>query len=156
MPSEVAKRQSPSMTTSRSSYLLRLAAAAISSVAAVPVAAWLVGDLSYQGPVDPGFPYLDYAYRPLPLPVAAHAAAGTIGLLVLLPAAVTALSRPGLRLTLVCLIGAGALTGLSYRIMTAGVIGANIGAGLVLILGGPLLLALLVAGAVLVVRHRPT
>ena len=156
MWSEVCVGDCLGVTTFRFSYRLRVAAAVISSSAAVPVAAWLVGDLSYQGPVDPRLPYLDYLYRPLPVSAAAHAVAGTIGLLVLLPAAVIAASRPGLRLTLGCLIGAGALTGLLYRIVTAGVIGANIGAGLSLIIGGPLLLALLVAGVVLAVRHRPS
>ena len=156
MWSQVDVRDCLRVTTIRSSYLLRVAAAVVSSSATVPVAAWLVGDLSYQGPVDPRFPYLDYLYRPFPLSAAAHAVAATIGLLVLLPAAVTAASKPGLRLALVCLIGAGALTGLLYRTMTAGVIGANIGAGLAMMFGGPLLLALLVAGAVLAVRHRPT
>ena len=142
------------MTTSWSSCRLRVAAAVISSPAAVLVTAWLVGDLSYRGPVDPNFPYLDYAYRPLPLSADAYTVAGTIGLLVLLPAAVVAAAKPGSRLALVCLVGAGALTGLLYRVMTAGVIGANIGAGLAMMTGRPLVLALLVTGAALAVRNR--
>ena len=42
----------------------------------------------------------------------------------------------------------------SYRIMTAGVIGANIGAGLVIIFGTPLLLVLIVSAVVIAIRSR--
>lgn len=142
------------MTSPRFSYRLSVAAAVSSSPAALLVTAWLVGDLSYRGPVDPRFPALDYAYRSLPLSDGDYRTAGIVGLLVLVPAAVTAAQTARIRLVLACFAGAGALTGLMYRVMTAGVIGANIGAGLAVIFAGPLLLALLVTGAVLAVRRR--
>lgn len=143
------------MTPSWSSYWSSLAAAVTSLLAAMLVAAWLVGDLSYQGPVDSRLG-LDYAYRPLPLSADTYTAAGIVGLLVLLPAAAIAARTSGFSLVLTCAVGAGALTGLMYRVMTAGVIGANIGAGLALMAGGPLLLALMVTGAALAVRRRPS
>lgn len=45
---------------------------------------------------------------------------------------------------LVPLMAAGFITGAGWRVMTAGVIGANIGAGLVVLFGSPLVAALLV------------
>lgn len=143
------------MTPSWSAYCSGLAAVVTSSFAAVLVAAWLVGDLSYQGPVDPGFPGLDHAYPPLPLAADTYTAAGVVGLLVLLAAAGIAARTSGFALVLACFVGAGALVGLMYRVMTAGVIGANIGAGLALMIGGPLLVALVVTGTALAVRRRP-
>ena len=41
------------------------------------------------------------------------------------------------------LVASAALIGFAWRVMTAQVIGANIGAGCVILFGGPLLLALL-------------
>lgn len=144
------------MTPRWSAYWSSLAAVITSSLAAVLVTAWLVGDLSYQGPVDPRFPSLDYAYRPLPLSADTYTAAGIVGLLVLLPAAAVAARTTGFAPVLTCAVGAGALVGFLYRVVTAGVIGANIGAGLALMVGGPLLTALIVTGAALAVRRRPS
>jgi len=45
---------------------------------------------------------------------------------------------------LVPLMAAGFITGTGWRVMNAGVIGANIGAGLVVLCGSPLVAALLV------------
>ena len=150
----VGLRDCLDVTLSSTSYRLCLAAAVTSLPAAVLVTAWLVGDLSYRGPVDPQSPDLDYAYRALPLPAGLYTMAGIVGLLVLVPAASIAARRPGFGPVLTCLVGAGVLTGFTYRVMTAGVIGANIGAGLAVIIGGPLLLALLVTGTALAVRSR--
>jgi hypothetical protein len=44
---------------------------------------------------------------------------------------------------LVPLIAAGFIAGAGWRVMTAGVAGANIGAGFVVLLGGPVVLVLL-------------
>jgi hypothetical protein len=44
-------------------------------------------------------------------------------------------------------MAAGFITGAGWRVMTAGVIGANIGAGLVVLFGSPLVAALLVWAA---------
>ncbi|TDC35953.1 hypothetical protein E1211_15025 [Micromonospora sp. 15K316] len=46
------------------------------------------------------------------------------------------------------LVGAGILVGFGWQVMTAGGIGANIGAGLIVIFGGPILVALLSTAAV--------
>lgn len=56
------------------------------------------------------------------------------------------------------LMAAGFITGAGWRVMTAGVIGANIGAGFVVLAGTPLIAALLVwavARSIYLVLHRP-
>jgi len=54
--------------------------------------------------------------------------------------------------------GAGMIVGYGWRVLTAGVGGANQGAGLIMLLGGPIVLGLLSAAAVLSFRllRRPT
>jgi hypothetical protein len=52
------------------------------------------------------------------------------------------------------LVGAGGLIAWSYRIVTAGGVGANIGVGLVVFFGAPLLLAILVTATVIAIRTR--
>ncbi|MGE5136074.1 MAG: hypothetical protein ACM32E_24580 [Gemmatimonadota bacterium] len=115
-------------------------------VLAVPVATWwLVGDLSTV-PVSVG---RDYAFRPWPIGPAAARAAGT-GSLAVGGMAVAVLGWAALRrqlaarwwAVLVPLLAAGFIAGAGWRVMTAGVIGANIGAGFVIVFGGPLVLGL--------------
>ncbi|WP_207892098.1 hypothetical protein [Streptacidiphilus pinicola] len=67
------------------------------------------------------------------------------------------------------LVAAGTVIGFGERVLTAGVIGANIGAGLVILLGGPAVVGLVLgavvqalmirrseaAGAALARRHSP-
>jgi hypothetical protein len=127
------------------------------ALAALPGAAaaayWLVGDLSEPAP-PPGLLGLDYAVRPPAVPGALVAVAGSLGLL-LTVVALARLRRHPARPALVRLAVAGVLLGWSYRVATAGVIGANIGYGLVLLIVRPLLLVLLVSAAVQLVRRRP-
>jgi hypothetical protein len=52
------------------------------------------------------------------------------------------------------LLVAGMIMAYGYRVMTAGVIGANIGAGIIIMFGTPLVLGLLVSAAVLAKRSR--
>jgi hypothetical protein len=56
------------------------------------------------------------------------------------------------------LVVAGLMVGVGWRVLTAGVVGANIGAGLALMTGGPVVAALLLwalVRALLLVRRRP-
>jgi len=123
-------------------------APALILVLAVPVAAWwLVGDQStVPASMDP-----DYAFRPWSIgPVAARAAG--IGSLAAGGAAAAVLIGLTLRrrldvrwwAVLVPLLAAGAIAGAGWRVLTAGVIGANIGAGLVVFGAGPIVLGLLI------------
>jgi len=118
--------------------------AAVALIAAVPVATWwAVGDPSTDLP-DP-----DYQIRPLDIGQTTEQIAGVIAT-VLAAAAVVALVGAGRAgrfdrrwwPVLVELVLAGALCGVGWRVLTAGVIGANIGAGLVLWVGAPMVAAL--------------
>ncbi|MEV4112224.1 hypothetical protein [Nonomuraea sp. NPDC049695] len=125
-----------------------LLAAAAGCVLAVPVAVWwLVGDLSAA--VPPGTE-LDRAIRPPAVDPWAERAAGiaaalvAVGTLALLVRA----SRQGRFdrrwwAALLPALVAGAVTGAGWRVVTAGTLGANIGAGLTIFLGGPLVALLL-------------
>jgi hypothetical protein len=117
-------------------------------VLAVPVAAWwLVGDQS----TVPLSMRPDYAFRPWRIGPVAVRAAG-IGSLAAGGAAAAVLIGVTLRrrldvrwwAVLVPLLAAGFIAGAGWRVMTAGVIGANIGAGLVVLVGGPVVLGLLI------------
>lgn len=112
-------------------------ATTILALCAVPVAWWLVGDLSSN--VESGTP-LDRLAGPWEIPSGVGIAA-----LVLAAGCVGALGwclRAGLDrrwcavIAVFVLIGTG--VGFALRVVTAGVIGANIGAGLLAFVGGPL------------------
>jgi len=116
-------------------------AAAVLQVLATPVATWwLVGDLS----TVPLSAEPDYAFRPWPISAAVARAAGASSLM--LSAAMTVLlvwATSARRLdvrwwaVLIPLLLIGMSAGAGWRVMTAGVIGANIGAGLIILVGGP-------------------
>jgi hypothetical protein len=121
---------------------------ALALVLAAPVATWwLVGDQStVPVSMDPC-----YVFRPWPIgPVAARVAG--IGSLTVAGLAAAVLGWATLRRLLDIrwwavlgpLLAAGFIAGAGWRVMTAGVIGANIGAGLVILVGGPMILGLLV------------
>lgn len=117
------------------------ALAALVLLMAVPVATWwLAGDQSTV-PVSAA---PDYFIKPFNAGPQAERAAGTAALLVCLVtlsmvAWVTARRRVDPRWwgVLVPLLIAGFLVGSGWRVLTAGVIGANIGVGFVIMLGGP-------------------
>src|SRR2546423_1194152 len=97
---------------------------------------WLVGDISEDGP------HLDYVLKPPRLTstqeLVIGAGATTCALLAI--AAVTvALRRHVLRAgelgVAIPLVAAGMFVGYGFRVVTAGVIGANIGAGLTVLFG---------------------
>jgi hypothetical protein len=121
-------------------------AAAIVLGLAVPVVTWwLIGDLSTTRPET-----ADYVIRPLVRISPAAARVGRIVSFVLAIAASAWLSwasvRGGFDLRWWSVIGPllalGMLLGLGWRVFTAGVIGANIGAGLYTFFVGPIILAL--------------
>lgn len=125
------------------------ALAAAAMVAAVPVAAWgLVGQQDAEGlPASE----LDHAFQPWDIADGTARAIGATALLVTAVAAallVRATRRGALDrrwwMVLGPLTTAGLMAGVGWRVLTAGVIGANIGAGLTIMLGGPV-----VAGLVL-------
>jgi hypothetical protein len=134
----------------RARWVLVTAAAGL--VLAVPVMTWwLVGPLN-TAPARVG---LDYAFRPWPISPGAADAAGIAS------AALAALSLPILvwatlrRLldsrwwaVLIPLLAAGFIAAAGWRVMTAGVLGSNIGAGFVEMLGGPVVLALVAWAAI--------
>ncbi|PRX16521.1 hypothetical protein CLV67_119102 [Actinoplanes italicus] len=138
-------------------------------VLATPVAiSWLVGDLTdptslalaAEG-VD-----LDYGIEPITFGPTGDRIVGitacvavlfSLGLLV--QQTVTSRFRGGWWAVLLPLVAVGVILGYGWRVFTAGGIGANIGAGLVLLLGGPLALGLLLAAivpAMILLRERPT
>ncbi|SDM48998.1 hypothetical protein [Allokutzneria albata] len=103
---------------------------------------WLVGDLSAATP--PGT-RLDYLVQPLPIVSLSPAIDVLIGSVALALASATLLvtaTTPARSLWLGQFLGAlalGGLVGFFCRLLTAGGIGANIGGGLVLLFGLPLL-----------------
>ena len=122
------------------------AAAAAGLVLAVPVLTWwLVGPLA-SALARVG---LDYAFRPWPVSPAAARGAGVasevlaaVSLAVLVWATARRLFDARWWAVLVPLAAAGFIAGAGWRVMTAGVIGTNIGAGFVILLGGPVVLIL--------------
>jgi hypothetical protein len=126
-------------------------------VLSVPGAAhWLIGDLSEAD--DPL--HLDYVVRPT-LSASATRILGFVSLGAFSFAAVylwrSSRDRPPTReskrlVGLLMLVGL--IVAIGYRVMTAGVGGANIGAGLFLMFGVPLCVALLVCAAWIGMRGR--
>ncbi|MBC9727566.1 hypothetical protein [Streptomyces sp. TRM68367] len=117
-------------------------------VAGVPVAAWgLMGQQNAEGFAASE---LDYAFEPWAVPDGVAALIGAAGLLAA-GAGAALLVRASRRGTLDRrwwgvlgpLVVAGVIAGVGWRILTAGVIGANIGAGLTIMFGAPLMGGLL-------------
>lgn len=131
---------------------IRTPLAAVSLVAAAPVAVW--GLWGQQN--EPGVPpsELDYAYRPWDLPPGLDTALGWGALVIMLAAAAilaggTARRRLDARWwsVLAPLVVVGVAAGSGQRVLTAGVIGANIGAGITLLLVAPVAAALVLWAA---------
>lgn len=122
-------------------------AAALGLVLAMPVATWwLVGDVSRVPVAD-----RSHAFRPWPIDFTVARAAGA-GSLAVGTVAVVVLGWATARWVLDIrwwavlgpLVAVGFIAGAGWRLMTAGVYGANISAGLVVFFGGPIVLVLLV------------
>ncbi|MFE1772855.1 hypothetical protein [Streptomyces sp. NPDC059008] len=133
--------------------------ASVVLVAAVPVATWgLMGrqDAAGYSPSE-----LDHAVQPLPL---AESLETSLGVLSLVLAVVTAalLARAsrgesfdrGRWTVLLPLIVAGLIVGAGWRVLTAGVVGANIGAGFFVWAGGPVTAALLFWALFVGLKHH--
>ncbi|WP_433872163.1 hypothetical protein [Saccharopolyspora sp. CA-218241] len=128
---------------------------------AAPVAFWyVIGD---QSSVSPD--HADYLVEPLRLPSWVNGAVVAVTALVVLGCALVLLresrrGRLGRRhgVVLGLLLVAGLLIGVSARMITAGVIGANIGGGIMLMvalpLAGALVLVALGYGVVSTIRRR--
>lgn len=118
---------------------------------------WLIGDLS-KDPFDDE-DRLDYLIK-IDLDPALEAAAGVAGILCALTAALWLLTSYGRRdgkpciRVVVAVATAGALSAGGLRIMSAGVYGANIGGGMFMMFGIPVVIALLAYAAVNVHRVR--
>ena len=132
---------------------IRYLAAATALATATPVATWfLVGDLSSEGFTED---HLDYMVRAPELPWLVEVLAGAVAVAVVVTSA-AALGqafhqgrlRRGWSATVVPLAVAGVILGFGGRTVTAGVIGANIGGGFILVLGFPVAGLLLIAAAV--------
>ncbi|GAA4568430.1 hypothetical protein GCM10023176_22820 [Micromonospora coerulea] len=128
-------------------------------ILATPVASWwLVGDLSEE--VAEGVE-LDYGIPPLSLDPLGDGVVGVLACIAAIRALALLVSATSSRrldsrwwLVLLPLVGAGVLVGFAWRVLTAGVIGANIGGGLTIIFGGPLLGVLLIAAAAAALQIR--
>ena len=115
---------------------------------------WLVADQSTVPPRG-----ADYAFRPLLIDPSAERAVG-IGSVLLFVVALSMLVWADHRhpfgrrwwVVLGLVLSAGFIIGSGWRVMTAGVIGANIGAGLVVMFGGPVVVVLLIGALALAVR----
>lgn len=127
-------------------------------VLATPVAVWwLIGDLtdSEARRLAAEGVALDYAVRPVGLGPAGDRIVGVLACVaaaIALGVLVRSTLVRGLDArwwtVLLPLVAAGALVGFAGRIVTAGGIGTNIGAGLTVLVGGPVLVVLLLVAAV--------
>jgi len=140
-----------------------VAALALASAASV-VTWWAVGDLSYTGASSLG-PFRDHLVQPLKISSGAETLIGLLSTAVVV-AACAVLLRPGsaprrdrrLLAVLLPLLVAGVFLGCGWRVLTAGVVGANIGGGLLELVGGPLMVAVVVwslAATRWLLTHRP-
>lgn len=124
--------------------------AAVGLILATPAATWwLVGPLN-TAPAPVG---LDYTFRPWRISLLVARAAGMtatalalVSLAILIWATVRRLLEARWWLVLLPLLAAGFIAGAGWRVMSAGVLGSNIGAGFVVLFGWPLA-AVLVAWA---------
>ncbi|MGC4763911.1 hypothetical protein ACLQ20_13745 [Micromonospora sp. DT46] len=133
-------------------------------VLCTPVAAWwLIGDLTGDEArrLAAEGVELDYAIRPVSLGATGDRVVGVlacVGVALALAWLIRATARRRLDRrwwwVLAPLVAAGVLLGLAWRVLTAGGIGANIGAGLMVIAGGPALAVLLIVAAVAALRMR--
>lgn len=115
---------------------------------------WLIGDLSFEGPVEGG---LDYMYRAPNVSATTTTVGGIGGLGVAAVSASILGAHRRARLPAAVLVAGGAFAALIARTVTAGVIGANIGGGIaMLFLLPPLVIAMIFTVATLPRRMAQT
>ena len=139
-------RPTPAIRAKGARAWLLLLSAAVTLALATPIATWwLVGPLK-TAPARVG---LDYAFRPWPIsPVAATATGIAAAMLAVMSLALLIWATARHRLdarwwrVLIPLLVAFFIAGAGWRVLTAGVLGSNIGAGIVIVIGGPLVLVL--------------
>jgi len=115
-------------------------------IACAPLAAWISGFVSTSKVDDIG---ADYMMRPLGWSTAARTTVGVLSLVIVATAALvvfltrskSTLIAPGV---LAPLAAGSAFLGVTYHVVTAPVIGANIGGGLIVMLGVPMVAALVI------------
>ncbi|MDQ6837969.1 MAG: hypothetical protein M3137_06435 [Actinomycetota bacterium] len=124
-----------------------------------PIATWsIAGDMSYKGD-----PHPDYMFRPLPLTGGQELAIAAAALTVSAAAAVFValayrrrlVGRADLRLALPLLL-VGAYCGIAWRMMTAAVIGANIGGAMAMMFAVVFLPAMIIWFGAELWRFRST
>ncbi len=129
-----------------------VAVAVVAIVLATPLAVWwVVGDVS-----EVTGPYADYLFEPPSISTAAETSLGVAAVLAVAASAATLMwahrrqnfSRRRV-LSVGCLLLVGVIAGYGYRVLTAGVSGANIGGGLVLFFGSAMIIGLVIAAIVL-------
>lgn len=153
----------PSVQPQRSMCSTRQVVACIGLVLATPVAAcWLMDLIAAADHLeDP-----DYAVRPLQIDPTTKLALGILALAVVVGAILElALFEPARQLirewwsVIFPLVSVGIICGTGWAIMTAPVIGANIGAGMIILTAPPVVVALLTWAAVgcygAIRRRRP-
>lgn len=118
--------------------------------ASIAVLAWIA--IGHRSVDDP---HPDYVVHPPRIPLAVTWIAGIVAVVVAVAyvavfawAARRSASSRQLLPVIGILAGAGVYAGLTGRVLTDGVIGANIGVGLLILFGGPAVLALLVFAAI--------
>jgi hypothetical protein len=144
----------------------RLTLAVTALLVSVPVVAWwLPGDLTSEKSkaLAADGEVLDHMVDPLPLGSTAELVIGIVAGLVLIAAAVVLIRATMARqidprwwIVLGPLCAAGAVVGFGWRMITAGGIGANVGGGLTLLFGLPIVAVLLIVAGVnaLALRRR--
>lgn len=149
--STAATRPVPERVRVQSSrlYVRGLLASVVAVPASATLAAWSSGDLSTGLPDERTF-VLDPVLSERGL-----AAVGSLGLILLVAAVLAVRSVRELWRVFACLTGVGLALGRAYRIFTAGSGGANIGAGLLALFGGPAALVVVVVAVTEAVRRRP-
>jgi hypothetical protein len=123
-------------------------------VMAVVVASWwLIGDVSvaHQEPDD-----LDYLFRAPEIPGWITATAGLAGVALALATGRPLLGARTTRRPAAVLLVAAVTYGFMARVVTAGVIGANIGGGMVLLFGLPLVTAVTLGALLALTRSSPS
>ncbi len=132
----------------------------IGTLLALPAAVWwIIGDQTDSSIAGDS---LDHMLEPLPLSGNVELGVGVAAVAVVVACSVVLVVRAHRQAwdrlwlgPLAAAASAAVITGYGCRVVTAGVIGANIGAGLAFFVIPPLVLILLVTAVVLAVRLRP-